>query len=114
MDPNELREEVAGLRRELARLNRHRFIQVHNSMPRLILFQLARGIAFGLGGVLGATVVLSILVWSLSQINFVPIIGDWATEIIRLIQPELNLDVNVEPGGDLTIDGEQTDTAPEN
>ena len=82
-------DEVSSLRRELARLNRHRFIQVHNSMPRLILFQLVRGIAFGLGGVLGATVVLSIVVWSLSQINFIPIIGDWATDLIEIIQPQI-------------------------
>ena len=88
-DQTKFLDEVAALRREMARMNRHRFIQVHNSMPRLILFQLARGIAFGLGGVLGATVVLSVVVWSLSQINFIPIIGDWATEVIQIIQPEL-------------------------
>ena len=93
-------DEVAALRREIAVMNRHRFIKVHNSMPRLIAFQLVRGIAFGLGGVLGATVVLSITVWSLSQIDFIPIIGDWAKEIIALIQPEI--DLNVE--GDLTIE----------
>ncbi|MBM2575264.1 hypothetical protein JQC91_03005 [Jannaschia sp. Os4] len=88
-DQTKFLDEVAALRREMARMNRHRFIQVHNSMPRLIMFQLARGIAFGLGGVLGATVVLSVVVWSLSQINFIPIIGDWATEVIEIIQPEL-------------------------
>ncbi|CUH12627.1 hypothetical protein JSE7799_00217 [Jannaschia seosinensis] len=87
MDRNALQEEVAGLRREVARLNRHRWLQVHNSMPKLILFQLYRGLAFGLGTVLGATVVLSVLIWSLSQINFIPIIGDWATQVIRIIQP---------------------------
>ena len=101
-----LEDEMAALRRELAVLNRHRFIQVHNSMPRLILFQLLRGIAFGLGGVFGATVVLSIVVWSLSQINFVPIIGDWAADIIEIIQPQI--DVNVE--GDVTVEG---DAVPE-
>ncbi len=87
MDTNALLEEVAGLRREVARLNGHRFIQVHNSIPRLILFQLYRGLAFGLGTVLGASLLLSILVWSLSQINFIPIIGDWATEVLETIQP---------------------------
>ena len=89
MDRNALQEEVASLRREVARLNRHRWLQVHNSLPKLVLFQLYRGLAFGLGPVLGATVVLSVLVWSLSQINFIPIIGDWATELIELIQPTL-------------------------
>ena len=87
MDTNALQEEVAGLRRELARMNRHRFIQVHNSIPRLILFQLYRGLAFGLGTVLGASLLLSVVVWSLSQINFIPVIGDWATQILETIQP---------------------------
>ncbi|MGC1259605.1 MAG: DUF5665 domain-containing protein [Jannaschia helgolandensis] len=95
MDQNALQEEVASLRRELARLNRHRFIQIHNSVPRLILFQLYRGLAFGLGSVLGATVVLSVLVWSLAQINFIPVIGDWATQVLDVIQPNLDVDVEV-------------------
>ena len=103
-DQTKFLDEVAALRREMARMNRHRFIQVHNSMPRLILFQLARGVAFGLGGVLGATVVLSVVVWSLSQINFIPIIGDWATDLIEIIQPEL--EEVVEEGVEDAVRGE--------
>lgn len=89
-DRTDLTEEVAALRREVSRLNRHRWLQVHNSMPRLIAFQLYRGIAFGLGGVLGATVVLSIVVWSLSQIDFIPVVGDWAKELLVIIEPTLD------------------------
>ncbi|MCK0168236.1 DUF5665 domain-containing protein [Jannaschia sp. S6380] len=87
MNSDEIHEEIAGLRRELARMNRHRWIQVHNSIPRLILFQLYRGLAFGLGTVLGASLLLSVVVWSLSQINFIPVIGDWATQILETIEP---------------------------
>lgn len=87
MNTDEMHEEIAGLRRELARMNRHRWIQVHNSIPRLILFQLYRGLAFGLGTVLGASLLLSVVVWSLSQINFIPVIGDWATQILETIEP---------------------------
>jgi hypothetical protein len=32
---------------ELETLNSHRFIRVHNSLWRLILFQFTRGLAFG-------------------------------------------------------------------
>lgn len=95
MVENVTNEEIAGLRRELAHLNAHRFIKVHNSIPRLIAFQLLRGLAFGLGSVLGATLVLSIVIWSLSQINFVPVIGDWANEILAVIQPSLDVDIEV-------------------
>ncbi|MBC7181778.1 MAG: hypothetical protein H5U14_17070, partial [Roseovarius sp.] len=46
---DELTREVAALRRELERLNAHRFIRVHNSFPRMLAFNLARGLAAGLG-----------------------------------------------------------------
>ena len=86
MDGVETAREIAALRQELERLNRHRFVRVHNSTARLIWFQFVRGLAFGLGTVLGA----SILVWgialALSQIEFLPIIGEWAAEIRRQME----------------------------
>ncbi|WP_092782229.1 DUF5665 domain-containing protein [Jannaschia pohangensis] len=92
MPDERLHDEIAALRREVASLNSHRWLKVHNSFPRLIAFQLARGLAFGLGTVLGASALLSVLVWSLSQINFIPIIGDYAADIISIIQPQLEDD----------------------
>lgn len=76
-----LAEEVRALRAEVKLLNSHRFVRIHNSLPRLLAFNFARGLAVGLGTVLGATVFLSLIVWSLSQIEFLPIIGDWAAQI---------------------------------
>ncbi|MEM1064453.1 MAG: DUF5665 domain-containing protein [Pseudomonadota bacterium] len=83
-----LRKEIAALKSELATLNSHRFIQVHNSLPRLIAFQFLRGLALGLGTVVGATILVSLLAFALAQIDFVPILGDWAAEIARQIQIE--------------------------
>jgi len=78
--------ELQAVRKELELLNSHRFIRMHDSMFRLIGFNLVRGLAFGLGTVLGASVLLSLFVWSVSQIEFLPIIGEWASEILRLIE----------------------------
>jgi hypothetical protein len=39
-----------------------------------------------LGSFLGATLVVSLLVFSLAQINFIPIIGEWAAQIAERIQ----------------------------
>jgi hypothetical protein len=83
---DELTREVAALRRELQTLNAHRFIRVHNSFPRMLAFNLARGLAAGLGTVLGATVLLSVMIWALSQIEFLPIIGDWAAQIAAQVR----------------------------
>lgn len=87
--PEDLTKEVHALRVELRRLNSHRFIRVHNSVPRMLAFNFARGLAVGLGTVLGASVLLSLLVWALSQIEFLPIIGEWAAQIARQVR-ELN------------------------
>jgi len=53
---------------------------------RVIGTQLVKGIAFGLGSVLGASLFVSILIYSLSSIDFLPIIGGWASQIVEQIQ----------------------------
>lgn len=82
----DVRSELRALRGEVARLNGHRYVRMHNSLPWLISFNFIRGLAFGLGTVLGASVLLSLLAWSLSQIEFLPIIGEWVAEIVRQME----------------------------
>ncbi|MBL4750246.1 MAG: hypothetical protein JKX71_06645 [Amylibacter sp.] len=43
------------------------------------------GLTFGLGSVIGATVLVSVLVYLLRGIDFIPIISDWATEVLSII-----------------------------
>lgn len=81
-----LRREVARLADEVARLNGHRFVNVHNNLWRLMGFQLLRGLLLGLGTALGATALVSVVVVLLSQIEFVPILGDLAGAIIKEIE----------------------------
>lgn len=80
-----LKSEIESLRQEVARLNNHRFVKIHNSTLRLVWFQLLRGLAFGLGSVLGATILVSVAAYVLSNIDFLPIIGDWASQIAQQI-----------------------------
>ena len=84
MDPTS-QEALEKLTAEVEKLNQHRFIRIQNSVWRMMLFQLGRGLAFGLGSVLGATIVVSILAWFISQIEFIPLIGNWASEILKQI-----------------------------
>jgi hypothetical protein len=76
-----LEAEVRALREELTHLRQHRLVMLYQSVPRILLFRFAAGMAAGLGTVIGATVLLSIIIWALSQIEFVPIIGEWAAQI---------------------------------
>ncbi|MBT2131559.1 DUF5665 domain-containing protein [Aliiroseovarius lamellibrachiae] len=82
LDSDQLSQEVAALRNEVHRLNSHRFILLHDSLWKLGLFQLYRGLAFGLGSVLGATILVAFVVQMLSSVNFIPVIGDWAQQVI--------------------------------
>jgi uncharacterized protein DUF5665 len=83
-------KDLASLQAEVHKMNSHRFIRMHNSLPRLIWFNFMRGLAFGLGSVIGATVLVSVLVYFLRNIDFIPIIGDWAREILSVITDQTN------------------------
>lgn len=78
--------EIAALRKEVALLNSHRFVRLHNRPVQLIAFQFLRGLAFGLGTVVGAGILVSVISYLLAQVNFIPILGDWAAAIAAEIQ----------------------------
>jgi len=85
-DTERLAAEVHALREEVALMNSHRFIRLHDSLWKLGAFQLFRGLAFGLGSVLGATLLVSFLVQMLSSMDFIPVLGDWVGRIIEQIK----------------------------
>lgn len=82
--------EIIYIRQEIERLNNHRLVRVYNHFGRFLLFSFARGVFTGLGTVFGATLVASIAFYILSQIELVPILGDF----LRLLVEELNFDYN--------------------
>ncbi|MBV7407910.1 DUF5665 domain-containing protein [Maritimibacter sp. DP1N21-5] len=88
MSPSDLSREVNALRAEVAKLNNHRYIRLHDSPMKLGLFQLYRGLAFGFGSVVGASILVSLAAFFLSQIDFIPIIGDWALELAKEIDAD--------------------------
>jgi len=77
--------ELLHIRHALETLNQHKFVRLFNSTPKMLWFQFLRGVAFGLGSVVGATIIVSILVTIiapiLAQIEFIPIIGEWTQQI---------------------------------
>jgi len=85
-DVVDLQHQTRSIHRELTNLNNHKLIKTYNSIPRLLWFHLLKGVAFGLGSVLGATVVLSTLIYILSQMEFIPIIGEWITAILEVVK----------------------------
>lgn len=83
---DEFRRSINRLSDEVATLNRHRFVRMHNSPMRLVMFHFIRGLAFGLGTAIGATALVSLVALMLGQIEFVPYLGDVAVRLIEEIQ----------------------------
>ncbi|MBU2981310.1 hypothetical protein KO498_05735 [Lentibacter algarum] len=81
-----MQHAVERLTQEVERLNTHRFVTLHNSLWRLLGFNFMRGLFFGLGSVLGATLLVSMLVYWVGQIEFIPVIGEWAGQIVDQIE----------------------------
>ena len=76
MEEKQVVEALETLTREVERLD------ARNARPlRHLAFQFARGLMFGLGSVVGASLLVSVAAWWLSQIEFLPIIGNWAAQI---------------------------------
>jgi hypothetical protein len=78
--------EHARLTRAVEALNGQTFFKLQDQFLRALFRQFLMGVAFGLGSFLGATIVVSMLVYSLSQIDFIPILGEWAARIAAQIQ----------------------------
>lgn len=75
MPDNDLRAALDRLTTEVALLNRR------EKFLRMLGLNLLRGLAFGLGSVLGATLLVSIIGWWVAQFEFLPLIGQWAVRI---------------------------------
>lgn len=89
-DPKNCQEgilaEIHKIRQELEKLNGNKLLHTYNSGRRLVFFQLMKGVAFGFGSVMGASVVVSFFIFLLSQVEFIPIIGEYLSQLIEEIK----------------------------
>lgn len=85
-DVTELVAELQALRREITHLNGHEFVRHLNSPWRQMMHNFVRGLFFGLGSVLGGTVIVAFLLYLLAHIDFVPVLGEWGARIADIIK----------------------------
>ena len=66
--------------------NNHNLMRLYNSHWHIIWTDFSRGLAFGLGSVIGASLLVYITIQVLAQIEFIPILGDCALKFISEIE----------------------------
>ena len=86
----QLTTEVRQLRQSIDKFNSHAWVKVENSLPRILFRQILKGLFLGLGTVVGASVFVSVVLFFLSRIDFIPIIGEWASEVADVIEAEVD------------------------
>ena len=77
---------IIRLEKSVIELRNQNFFYIYNSLWRLMFVSLLRGLASGLGFVIGATILVSLLTFFLSQIEFIPILGEWVSRLITQIE----------------------------
>ena len=81
-----LTKEAGALGKEVEKLKNLEFIQVFKHPWKFMGFSLLKGLMIGFGSVLGASVLVAIFVFILSQIRLVPYLGEFIQDIIDEVQ----------------------------
>ena len=88
--PKHVDPDEDPLVREIRELRTIHFFRKQRTWPRMIWYNVVRGMAFGFGSLVGATVIVSLVIAILSpvvqQVDFIPLLSDWISKIIDIIE----------------------------
>jgi hypothetical protein len=70
----------------LERINFQKYLDTHDHPLHLIRTYFLAGIAQGVGFILGSTIVIAVLVYFFGLLGGVPLIGQWVTQIVHVVQ----------------------------
>ena len=78
--------EIKKLSEVIKSLNNNNIFKIYNSTKKILFISFLKGLASGLGWIIGATILVSLLTYILSQIEFIPILGDIVSQLIEEIE----------------------------
>tara|TARA_Y100000992_G_C20997214_1_gene364747 strand:+ start:325 stop:612 length:288 start_codon:yes stop_codon:yes gene_type:complete len=78
--------EIKKLSEAIKSLNNNNIFKIYNSTKKILFISFLKGLASGLGWIIGATILVSLLTYILSQIEFIPILGDIVSQLIQEIE----------------------------
>ena len=84
--PEKNDNEIKKLNEAIKILNNNNIFKIYNSTKKILFISFLKGLASGLGWVIGATILVSLLTYILSQIEFIPILGEIVSQLIAEIE----------------------------
>lgn len=84
-------EKLKNISIKIEKLQIAEYIALLNNPKRFLFINFISGIARGLGSAIGFVVLGAIMVWLLGKLAVlnIPIIGDYITEIVRIVKDQL-------------------------
>ncbi len=79
-------KEFKELKDSIINFNNHKIFKIYSSIRTILFVSFLKGLVSGLGWILGATILVSFLTFMLSQIEFIPILGEWVSKLISEIE----------------------------
>ncbi len=80
-----LAESVEDLAELVDRLRSETYLQIIDSKRKFLWYNFLTGAAKGLGFIIGSTLLLALFLWVASHLITVPVIGEWAADLINYI-----------------------------
>ena len=78
--------EIKKLSESIKSLHNSNIFKIYNSTKKILFISFLKGLASGLGWIIGATILVSLLTYILSQIEFIPILCDIVSRLIQEIE----------------------------
>lgn len=85
----ELIKNLNELSKGVNRLKDLELMELYKKPLKFMGYSLLKGMMIGFGSVLGATVLVAVFVYLLSNIQFVPIVGNFVSDIVQQVTTEI-------------------------
>ncbi len=90
-DSNKIEEKLEKILSFAEKTQIAEYVELVNNPRKMLLINLLSGIARGIGGAIGFILFGAIMIWFLGRLALlnIPIIGDYITEIVKIVMDQL-------------------------
>jgi len=85
-EEKQLADSINKLAKLVERLRDEKYLQMIDNKKKFLWYNFLSGAARGLGFIVGSTILLAFIIWLLTQLLPLPIIGKWIADLINYIQ----------------------------
>lgn len=81
-----LTDSILDLIKLVKQLRSERYLQMVDNPKKFLFFSFLMGAARGLGFAIGLSIIFAIIIWLLSKLTIIPILGNWIIDLLNYIQ----------------------------